>query len=83
MELHYLYIYIYIYIYNILHNYIFRYDNDVREKIGQQYGFTHDLLSYFGHVKIKFFVAGLQRKIITKRKQFERFYLEAKDLMAR
>ena len=33
MELHDLYIYIYIY--NILHNYIFRYDNDVREKIGQ------------------------------------------------
>ena len=52
-------IYIYIYIYNILHNYIFRYDNDVREKIGQQYGFTNDLLSYFGHVKIKFFMAGL------------------------
>ena len=72
-------IYIYIYIYSIT----FRYDNEVREKIEQQRGFTHDLLSYFGHVKVKCFVAGLQRKIIIKRKQFERFYFEAKDLMAR
>ena len=67
----------------MLHSYVFRYDNDVREKIEQQHGFTHDLLSSYGHVKITFIVAGLQRKIITKRKQFERFYLKAKDLMAR
>ena len=59
------------------------YDNEVREKIEQQLGFTHDLLSYFGHVKIKFFMAGLQRKVINKRNQFERFYFEAKDLMVR